>query len=407
MKSALLRNLNIDPKQVIRIPKKIEPKRAQKTKQELEELLQQTLATKFVPFESLTLARRNEIMTYEQHFANGTTNPLWLLAREYLMTGSKLAGIIGWSPFDRNEIQVLMKLLWIAFRGNPATRWGTEHESDAQNATEQYYKSLNGLPNPKNSKEIQISAVVTEVGLVRSIAFPFAGMSPDGILTRQFKHVDTGEIRTQRQLLEFKCPYKRRNIVDHWPGYDLYDRYRTPNIPGTEPNQLKQPLPQYYYPQLMWGGLILGSHTLGSLLQNPNVPASKMLEYVEHAPRFGGSLSPVDLATPTGTNLIDTDHPILFIVWANCAHITHEVSEPEVYHEDVGARTKWIRTSSGAIQLTEVDYNHDFATWMLETIYGFWRYKYMPRVIKKEAGVLLKGELDTPVDLESEEEEEE
>ena len=396
--SNLLQKLNMGHVPVVRLPKPPPVPaavRAVLSQSTLDKALA-ILFGRFVPFQSLTAARRDEIMTYPQHFANGDTNPLWLSARENLATGSRLAAMIGWSPFG-NEESTLMDMLWRKFKGNVATRWGTEHESDAQNATEAYYQSLNGFPNPACVHEIQVSAVVKEVGLVRSIAFPFAGMSPDGILIREFKDTRTCAIRVQRQLLEFKCPYKRRDLNDYWPAFDLYDKARVPHVPGSPVNSLQQPVPQYYYTQLMWGGLIMGHHTLRSILANPVVPTP-------HLNAFMGQCD--TLPTMCGANLIDTEHPILFIVWAPCAHICHTIDTPECYHEEPAACSKWIRTRHGAIQLTEVEYNPAFATWMTEAVYDFWRNKYMPPFVKKAHGVLLRGELDVPVSLHSDSENE-
>lgn len=397
--SSLLKNLNMEHVKVHKHVKPPKEVRAEVTEETLEAMLQQILSDRFVPFQSVTPEQRDEIITFEQHFADGGTNPKWLNARMDLATGSRLAGMVGWSPYE-TVISTLMNMLWRKFRGNAATRWGTEHEPDAQNTTEAYFQSLNGSPNPVNPKEIQTSAVVKEVGLVRSVAFPFGGMSPDGILIREFKHVDTGDVRVQRQLLEFKCPYKRRGLNDHWPGYDLYEKKRVPHVPGTPLNTKKQPVPQYYYTQLMWGGLIMGHHHVQSIIHNPNVDAAQLRAFMSQCPD-------AKLNGMCGANMIDVEHPILFIVWAPCADITSEIDVPECYVEDQEAGSKFIRTRHGAIQLTEVEYNHDFTTWMLETVFDFWRNKYMPRLVKKNAGVLLRGELDVPETLSDSGEEEE
>ena len=318
-------------------------------------------------------------------------------ARLDLATGSKLAGMIGWSPYE-DEAGTLQNMLWNKFRGNAACQWGTDHEPDAQLSTEAWFESLNGTFNPYNVDEIQISAKVTEVGLIRSIAFPFAGMSPDGILTRTFRNVRTKEIRTQRQLLEFKCPYRHRNLQDHWPAYDLYSKAKTPHIPTRKPNNHEQPVPQYYYTQLMWGGLILGKHSMHSILNNPNVETPKLLQFMSQIQA---------MPTHCGADFIDTEHPILFIVWAPCQRLKSKIQKAQCYHVDREARSKFIRTRHGAIQLTEVEYDHDFATWMMETVYKFRRYQYMPRLVQKQHGVILKGELSVPEDLFSSDEEHE
>jgi hypothetical protein len=399
--SRLLANLNIDQEKVQPLPEHMRPKKVERkvvSQAALDKRLKQILKDRFQPYETITTLIRDTIMAFEQHFEGGGTNPKWLNARMDLITGSILAGIVGWSPFS-DPIRTIMEKLWRKFTGNVATRYGTENEENANSATEVYYESLNGTVNPVNSDEVQVSAVVREVGLVRSIAFVFAGMSPDGILTREYKNNKTGEVRVQRQLLEYKCPYKRRNLTDHWPAYDLYDKYPVPHVPGTKANKLKQPIPQYYYTQLMWGGLIMGNHALAPMLAKSPKLDKFMAPHLDKAVDSSSDNTMEDVRC--GEDLIDTDHPILFIVWAPCTDLRKKISTPEVYYEDPEACSKFIRTKFGAIQLTEVEYNHDFATWMLEEVFDFWLTKYMPRMVLKEMGMLLNGELDVPLNLDS------
>lgn len=403
--SSFLANLNIDPADIKPLPEHLRPKKVERkvvSPAKLSQRLKQILKDRFQPYETITTLIRDTIMAFEQHFEGGGTNPKWLEARMDLITGSILAGIVGWSPFS-DQTRTIMEKLWRSFTGNVATRYGTENESNANSATEVYYESLNGTVNPVNADEIQVSATVREVGLVRSVAFVFAGMSPDGILTREYKNTKTGAIRVQRQLLEFKCPYKRRNLTDHWPAYDLYDKYPVPHVPGTKPNRFKQPIPQYYYTQLMWGGLIMGNHALAPMLAKSPKLAEFMAPHLSKAIQLSDGDTLDDVRC--GEDLIDTDHPILFIVWAPCTDLCKEIDTPEVYFTEPEACTQFIRTKFGAIQLTEVAYNHDFATWMVEEVFDFWLNMYMPRMVLKEQGVLLNGELDVPLNLDSEDEE--
>lgn len=403
--SALLRNLNLDPARLKPLPRHLKPKKKERAAVDQETLnkrLQEILKQRFVPYETITTLIRDTIISFEQHFADGETNPKWLHARLDVMTGSILAGIVGWSPWS-DQIRTLMEKLWRKFRGNAATQYGTDNEPNAQNATEAYYKSLNGTVNPYNADEIQISASIHEVGLVRSIAFVFAGMSPDGILTRTYRNTKTNELRTQRQLLEFKCPYKRRGVTDHWPAYDLYDKYPIPNVPGQKPSNQEIPVCQYYYTQLMWGGLLMGRHRLKPILDKCPEMAKFMEPHLDNA--IAQSCGETLDDAMCGEDLIDAEHPILFIVWVPCTDVRGQIDVPEVYAEHAPSNSRHVRTKFGAIQITDVEYNHDFAVWMLEEVYKFWRFKYMPRMVMKEMGVLLQNELDVPVDLESTDEE--
>lgn len=389
--STLLENLNMDHTEFAPLPEPEKPVRANITPETLAARLADILRERFQPFVSMTPQLRDTIMSFAQHFENGDTNPDWLNARLDIMTGSILAGIIDWSPYS-SPMNVLMDKLWRKFRGNAATRFGTFNEQNAQAATDDYYQSLNGTVNPCNPDELQVSSHIKEVGLVRSTTFVFAGMSPDGILIRTFRNMKTGATRTQRQLLEFKCPYRHRNLVDHWPAYDLYKKEFLPHIRGGKPSTIKQPVCQYYVPQLVMGGLVMGKHRMRPLLDKCPKLAAFMEPHLEKAP------SPF-----CGEDLIDTDHPLLFIVWASCEDVRDNIADPEVYHTDDAARSKFVRTKHGVIQHTEVAYDHAFATWMLEEVFDFWRNMYMPRMVQKELGVLLENELDVPSDLEEDE----
>ena len=94
-------------------------------------------------------------MNLVQHFADGTTNPDWLLERIDLMTGSILALILGWSPFG-DQHRALSNKLWNDFKGNRATEYGTLNEPNALLCTETYFTSLNGTQNPNNKDEINL-----------------------------------------------------------------------------------------------------------------------------------------------------------------------------------------------------------------------------------------------------------
>lgn len=398
MQSSFLSSLGFKqppPEKCVLPPKPPPAQRSKMSKAQIERALRHLLHTKFRPFLSVTPQLVQEIMIEPQHFGDGKTNMKWIFHRSHLATGSRLAGMIGWSPYE-TVTSTLENMLWRKFKGNVMTQFGTHNEPNAEKTTIDYFKSLNGQPNPKNPDEIQLTALVREVGLVRSRAFPFAGMSPDGILIRTFRNTKTNKIRTQRQLLEFKCPYKHRNLTNHWPAYNLYKAEHIPNVPGVSPTSTKIPVPQYYYTQLMWGALLMGLHNTQDILQSTGM--EKVREFME----TGAELEEV-----CGENLIDVEHPILFIVWTNVNELKHTVKMPDCYHSVPEQHTSFVRTDNGAIQITEVDYNREFTMWMLSAIFEFWRYQYLPRAIMKQKKVLLHGELDVPLDLEDDEEEEE
>ena len=68
-------------------------------------------------------------------------SPEWFEARKGKITGSRIAGILGVSPFQTPD-SVMREMVreWHGlppeFTGNIATRWGEDHEDDARRSYE-------------------------------------------------------------------------------------------------------------------------------------------------------------------------------------------------------------------------------------------------------------------------------
>ncbi len=85
--------------------------------------------------------RARIISEMPQHLSNGDANPDWLQSRRHRITGSITGAIAGLNKYSTPD-DCLESLLRPAFKGNCATRWGNEHEDDAESAFESYLSSF-------------------------------------------------------------------------------------------------------------------------------------------------------------------------------------------------------------------------------------------------------------------------
>lgn len=119
--------------------------------------------------------------------------PEWFAARRARVTGSRVAAILGESPWQKPEdVMRAMVREWYGaepeFTGNAATDWGTGHEEDA-----------------KIAYEFETGNEVQEVGLIVHPDNDWLAASPDGLV---------GEYGT----VEFKAPYRgiKREVPPHY-----------------------------------------------------------------------------------------------------------------------------------------------------------------------------------------------
>lgn len=129
----------------------------------------------------------------------------WLISREKRATTSNWAAMMGINPYSDKK-KTLTQLLWRKFKGNSATRYGSEMEDVAQNVFE------------RHRKKSFSNFCIVNTGLQVSTQIGFLGGSPDGLLYEQGQQ-NSKEII----LLEIKCPFRGR----------LYGK-----------------IPVYYYPQI-------------------------------------------------------------------------------------------------------------------------------------------------------------
>lgn len=108
----------------------------------------------------------------------------WLASRRGRLTGSVCGAAVGLNPHCSPD-QLLKQLLWESFKGNAATRYGTEMEPHVQKMYELYREKFN--PDFK----------AWYPNLIVSRERPWLGYSADGVVL-----ADCG-------LLEFKAPYRK------------------------------------------------------------------------------------------------------------------------------------------------------------------------------------------------------
>jgi len=384
---------------------------------ELDQFVEDLVRSKFVPWQSITSTIRDTIMSYPQHFENGQTNPKWKTSRFLQCTGSRSSSLTSQHQYD-SFADAMEKCLWNTFeevmRTTPEVawrvKWGNTHEPNAAATSLEFLRSKTGCEFMKafpSTPTIPCTQVVhKEYGLVRSQAFPFAGTSPDGIMELTYCGKD-GASCIQRHEIEFKCKTKgyRKNEwpTDEWPQSDLYPM----NFVGGK----HFPIPIQYYVQIMWCVLIMGKFKLEDMFKIQGHPKhflkfkEFMMAHLDKAKTQG--------ITTYGEDLVDSEIPIMFVVWAPGNTDTPHQGEPQIYRKTCwdetlqAYRSVMVKCASGCIQITMVDYDHEFAMKTLQHAYYVWRYHWLPRYAMKIKGMLLPNEVDLPMNCFTDEEEEE
>lgn len=123
-------------------------------------------------------------------------SPEWFAARAGKITGSRVAAILGHSPWS-TRAKVMDELLR-EYHGlerkdtsNVATEWGNDHEPDARAAY-----------------EAETGQIVSETGFHTLLEYDFIGVSPDGLVFND----------GLERIPEFKCPYSGK-IPDEVPEH--------------------------------------------------------------------------------------------------------------------------------------------------------------------------------------------
>lgn len=370
----------------------------------------------FVPFTSLTIEKRDAQAQEPQHFEDGTTNEKWKFSRSNKVSGtkaSKLTNLHDYTNFEDGLVDILWDRFSEIMKQKPEiawkVKWGHDLEPMAAQTTLEFLQSKTGheflaqFPHAPKAKCIKVEH--KEYGFVQSIALPFIGSSPDGVMECTY---EDGTIR--RHEVEFKCKtkgwYRNAWPTNEWPDGPLYP---IKLLPGGK----RFPIPTAYYVQIMWCVLVMGKHDLSSLLgiKGNSAHFEAFTQYLE--PHMAKAKSMY-----FGEDMLDASAPIMFTVWAPGNTDDPHEGEPIIYRRmcfDYQLniyRSVMVKCPSGCVNMTMVDYDHEFAIKTMQHAYYVWRTHWIPRLAMKTKGMLLKNELDPPMncftdsDTDSEEDEE-
>lgn len=132
----------------------------------------------------------------------------WLDARKNRLTASNFGAAIGMNRY-KSPKGLLKDMLWNTFKGNIATRWGSEHEDVARDAYLAHVRA-----DIAAGKGDYASIEVEETGLHINPDRPWLGSSPDGVV-----HVTKRDGTKESFLLEIKCPYRKKFYEPAVPDY--------------------------------------------------------------------------------------------------------------------------------------------------------------------------------------------
>lgn len=139
--------------------------------------------------------------------------PEWHKVRAARLTASRAGAAVGRNKHC-SPSRLLREMLWKTFKGNPATRWGTEKEPVACDEftewinTEMMEASITGTLD-KPCKGVH----VWETGCVVDLDHGWLAASPDGMVDIQYEDGTQDEA-----LLEIKCPYSK-TVYPQIPKY--------------------------------------------------------------------------------------------------------------------------------------------------------------------------------------------
>lgn len=348
------------------------------------------------------------VATIEQHLdhavnsSGDTANPEWLRFRKGRNTGSTAGAIHGVNKYCSRKKQ-LSELLWNTFKGNIMTKWGNDHEDDAEACFTMWQKMRPFDEETDKDGFVLVGMDVENYGLCICRASPFMAMSPDGFLvevwerrvpTEQATAAETKlmnayaaargeseaadpanvpplpyetkeggekkrrengtvrevrldgvyEVKTKRILIEYKCPWKVHG-KNWYDDEDLYPMEKVKKAGG-----IRLPVPSYYYAQCSYG-----MHTLGVLDDFLTAP-----EYT------------------------------YFVVWHPAKF--HKPF-PEFWTASNFSDTAiTVAGEHGSIQICKIPYNQKYCLELEQEIRTFWHDEYAPALWRKLTGRLEEGE---------------
>ena len=235
--------------------------KVQKKKDALMKILGECSYETFKNF--LLKAHSNTEMIRMKHLNQDDVNnpsekdPDWLQARLLKCFGKRVGGsscgsVIGVNKYSSPNA-ILKEFLWPSFQGNAACVYGTKNEDLCDDLflkfnIQRVLKSEIQIINQQ--KYLLIDVDIKHYGLISHPCTPWIGYSPDGVMIETLRNLNTGNILKKKVLVEYKCPFKHRNLKASSINVTVDDFYRQNAIPFEE-NKL--PIPAYYYSQVQLG----------------------------------------------------------------------------------------------------------------------------------------------------------
>lgn len=147
-------------------------------------------------YETKVVVTPEEVKAIERQTLDQADNEQWFNERRKRITASMSGGIAKMRATSKRSKKV-QQLLYNIFRGNTATRYGSEKEDETR---QQYitYMKQNGHPN----------LTVEACGLFVSLENPWLAGTPDGLV-----HDPSDDSSQPLGLVEIKNPYSARNLT--------------------------------------------------------------------------------------------------------------------------------------------------------------------------------------------------
>lgn len=321
----------------------------------------------------------------EQHDpVTKVANPDWLKSRlvkgfAKRLSGSSVGSIFGVNKYS-SPIKSLTEFLWPSFRGNAACHYGNHHEPIAENMFLNYQigRTIDGELS-KDRQFILKNVDILNFGLCCRKELPLFGYSPDGVLEETWESVDDPSItKTTRVLVEYKCPYSRRNTTISDLQTRLGDLYPQNRIPYTGFENLTLPVPPQYYAQVQWGHRVL----FDDVLHHPSPNECPPAWFVVWCPAVHPDIQQrqQQLTSPSSQSY-DSDYepglsPLEFIEFGNLSQ-----------------NSTFACSIEGTMQMTRVPHDQEFCSQMQATCERWWKEEYVPVLYDKLCGRLQKGEI--------------
>lgn len=336
--------------------------------------------------------KQQKMAALEQHLPSGEATKDWLLARlvqeiAKRVGGSSAGGIVNMNPYSNKQRQ-LLDFLWPSFRGNAATRYGNHHEPHAESHFEnmQLARVLAGEESEDGLWRL-VDTKVLNFGICCSRSEAWKGYSPDGVLEETWQLIaDPLQKKTVRSLIEYKCPYKRRNTTVQEIRNELGDLYAMNRIrqPAAGLDELL-PVPPQYFVQMMWGCVVMGKTFLRH--QRPeDIPPCHFVVWCPAASPTDASSAASDASvvdenasSPCSSDEFDDD----------------DVDTSTIFKEWEGpmGKSQYYSNSNGTMQVTRVPFDIAFGHWLEKEIKEWWTNQYLPLLYKKYTGELAPNEI--------------